>query len=39
MNPASVLAPVLTVAAKEFRDGLRNRWVAAIAIVDRKSVV
>lgn len=33
MNPASVLAPVLTVAAKEFRDGLRNRWVAAIAIV------
>jgi len=25
--------PILTVAAKEFRDGLRNRWVLAIALI------
>lgn len=27
------LTPILTVAAKEFRDRMRNRWVLAIALV------
>ena len=27
------LTPILTVAAKELRDRLRNRWVLAVALV------
>lgn len=27
------MTPIVTVAAKEFRDGLRNRWVLSIAII------
>ena len=27
------LTPILTVAAKEFRDRMRNRWVLAVALV------
>ncbi len=27
------MSPILTVAAKEFRDGLRNRWVLSIAVI------
>ena len=27
------LTPILTIAAKEFRDRMRNRWVLAVALV------
>ena len=27
------ISPILTVAAKEFRDRIRNRWVLAVALV------
>ncbi|HEX4940221.1 MAG TPA: ABC transporter permease subunit, partial [Candidatus Kapabacteria bacterium] len=26
-------APILTIAAKEFRDRIRNRWVLAVSLI------